>query len=197
MTQVEVFFDYSSPFAYLGTTQVEGVARRHGAEVVWKPFLLGALFKALGTPLVPLATFPAAKARHQALDLQRWAAHYGVPFRFRSQFPLNSVALLRLTLAAPAPERPALIHRLMALAWAEDAVFDEATLAAALRDVGLDEGLVARTKDPAIKQALFDATEEAIERGVPGAPTFIVGDELFWGQDRLLFVDKALASAIS
>ncbi len=197
MKQVEAFFDYSSPFAYLGTTQIERVASRHGARVVWKPFLLGALFKELGTPLVPLATFPPAKARHQALDLQRWADHYGVPFRFRSQFPLNSVPLLRLTLAAPEPKRPELIHRLMRLAWVEDASIDEAALAAALRDVDLDEALVAKTKEPSVKQALFAATQEAVDRGVPGAPTFIVGDELFWGQDRLLFVDKALASALT
>ncbi|MEM9072893.1 MAG: 2-hydroxychromene-2-carboxylate isomerase [Myxococcota bacterium] len=188
--RVEIFFDYSSPFAYLGTTQIERVAGN--AEVVWKPFLLGALFKAIGTPIIPLATFADAKRAHQQRDLDRWAEHWNVPFKFRSQFPLNSVGLLRLTLAAPKEQRPALIHRLMRLCWVEDRMPDESALRECLSEVGLDPNLVTATKDPAIKQALFDATQEAIDRHVPGAPTFFVGDELFWGQDRLHFVEKAL-----
>ncbi|MCZ7679637.1 MAG: DsbA family protein [Sandaracinaceae bacterium] len=81
MRTVDVYFDYSSPFAYLGATQIERVAREAGGAVRWRPFLLGALFKAIGTPLVPLDAMSEPKRRYQRLELERWAAHWGCPSR--------------------------------------------------------------------------------------------------------------------
>jgi len=191
--RVDCWFDYSSPFAYLGTTQVERVAAEAGGEVRFRPFLLGALFKTIGTPLVPIDAFNEAKRRHQLLDLARWAELYGVPLVFTSAFPIRTVDALRLTLAAPEAERPALVHRLMKATWADDEdVADRAVLARCLADVGLPPALLERTADPAIKQALKDQTAEAQAIGCPGAPCFVVGDHLYWGQDRLEFVRRAL-----
>ncbi len=191
MRTVDVYFDYSSPFAYLGATQIERVAREAGGAVRWRPFLLGALFKAIGTPLVPLDAMSEPKRRYQRLELERWAAHWGVPFTFNPTFPLRTVDALRLTLLAPEERRAALIHRLMRAAWvdAED-VADGAVLARCAREAELDPSLAERTREA--KEALVRATEEAIDAGCPGAPSFVVEGELYWGQDRLAFVQAAL-----
>lgn len=192
MRTADVYFDYSSPFAYLGTTQIERVAREAGAAVRWRPFLLGALFKAIGTPLVPLNAMSEPKRRYQRLELTRWAAHWGVPFRFNDTFPLRTVDALRLTLLAPEERRSALIHRVMRAAWADgEDVGDREVLARCARDVELDASLIDRTSEA--KDALKAATDEAIAIGCPGAPCFVVEGELYWGQDRLHFVQAALA----
>lgn len=190
---VECWLDYSSPFAYLGTTQIERVARESGARAVFRPFLLGALFREIGTPLVPLATFSEAKQRHVHLDLARWADHWGVAYRFPSRFPLRTVDALRLTWLVPdeGGARAALVHAIMRACWVEDRdPADRAVLAACVEAAGLDASLVERTAEA--KHALFEATARARALGAPGAPVFVVGDQLFWGQDRLEFVAKAL-----
>lgn len=186
MKSVDFYYDY------LGSTQIERVAAEKNATVVFKPFLLGALFKAIGTPLVPIATFPEAKRRYQEIDMKRWAKHWNVTLKWPSNFPLNTVHPLRLTLAVDDSERSALTHRLMKLCWVEDRVPDEAGMRECLADVGLDPELVAKTSDPEIKQRLFTATQEAVDLGVCGAPTCVVDGELYWGQDRLHFVSDAL-----
>jgi 2-hydroxychromene-2-carboxylate isomerase len=191
MPTVDVYFDYSSPYAYLGTSQIERVAADAGACVRWRPFLLGALFRAIGTPLVPIAAMPEAKRRYQDVELQRWSEHWGVPFRFTRHFPLRTVDALRLTLLAPDTQRSALVHRLMRAAWVDDEDLARPdVLARCALDVGLDAGLVERTGE--MKDALREATEQALAAGCPGAPCFVVEGELYWGQDRLHFVRAAL-----
>jgi 2-hydroxychromene-2-carboxylate isomerase len=191
---VDFYFDYSSPFAYLGSTQIEGAAARHGGTVRYRPFLLGGLFKAIGTPDVPLFLAPEAKRRHYAADMFRWADHYGVPFRFPSRFPMNTLKPLRMTLALPEAERTRLIAPVFRAYWAEDRdISDDATLAEIAGAAGLDgAALVASTREERLKAELKTVTDVAVQIGVCGAPTFVVGDLLFWGQDRLLFVEKAL-----
>ncbi|MCB9592690.1 MAG: 2-hydroxychromene-2-carboxylate isomerase [Sandaracinaceae bacterium] len=189
MAVVDCWFDYSSPFAYLGTTQIERVATEADATVRFRPFLLGALFSAVGTPMIPLHSFPPPKRRHQELDLERWADFWGVPFRFTSTFPLRTVTPLRVTLLADCA--PALVHRVMRAAWVDDEdVASPEVLARCLADVGLPVELVDRAGDA--RDALRAATDEAIAIGCPGAPSFVVGDQLYWGQDRLPFVKAAL-----
>lgn len=183
MRTVDFYFDYSSPFAYLASTQIERVAREASATVVYKPFLLGALFKAIGSPNVPLLAMPEAKQRYQRLELERWAKHWGVPFVWTTHFPLRTVDALRMTLLAD--DKPALVRALMRASWVEDRdVGDRAVLASIAPD------LLERTAEA--KDALRAATDEAIAAGCPGAPCFVVGGELFWGQDRLHFVKAAL-----
>ncbi len=188
---VDCYFDYSSPFAYLGTTQIERVAREAGAEARFRPFLLGALFKAIGTPLVPLHAMPEPKRRHQRRELDRWAAWWGVPFAFTPHFPLRTVDALRLTLLVPEEERSALVHRLMRAAWVNgEDLADRDVLARCAREVELDPALVGRASEA--KEALRSVTDHAIAIGCPGAPCFVVDGELYWGQDRLDFVRAAL-----
>jgi 2-hydroxychromene-2-carboxylate isomerase len=192
--EVSFFFDYSSPFAYLASTRIEAVARRRGASVRWRPFLLGGLFKAIGTPDVPLLAMPEPKRVLAGIDMRRWADHYGVPLRFASRFPVSSVKALRMTLELPDAQKPALVHALYRAVWSEDRdISDDAELAAVASSVGLDgAALVAGARDEAVKARLREATEEAQRVGLCGAPAFLVADLLFWGQDRLDFVERAL-----
>lgn len=193
---VDFWFDYASPFAYLGATRIADLAAAAGATLRWRPMLLGALFKELGTPDVPLFQMPAAKRAYVSRELGRWASWWGVPFRFPSRFPMRTVAPLRLTMLA-GDAAPALIARTFAAYWAEDRdISDPAVLRDLAVEVGLDPALVDRTGEPAVKQALIAATTAAREAGVFGAPTSIVhatgGPLRFWGQDRLELVDAAL-----
>jgi 2-hydroxychromene-2-carboxylate isomerase len=194
MKEVSFFFDFSSPFAYLASTQIESVAARAGATVRYRPFLLGALFKALGGPDVPLFSMPPVKQRHARDDMFRWADFHSVPLKFPTRFPMNTVKALRMILQLPEPQRAPLMHAIFAAYWADDRdINDDAVLVELAASVGLDgAALVAATKDDAVKAQLKSATDEAVKLGLFGAPTFMVGDLLFWGQDRLAFVEKAL-----
>ena len=102
MKEVVFYYDFSSPYAYLGATQIERVAQEQGATVRWRPILVGALFNAIGTPNVPLDDFPAAKRSYMLRDLMHWAAHWRVQLRWPSRFPMRTVAPLRLALAVEA-----------------------------------------------------------------------------------------------
>lgn len=194
MKELHFFFDFSSPFAYLASTQIEAVAKRNDATLVFRPFLLGALFKAIGTADVPLFSWPEAKRRHAAADMSRWADHYGVPIRFPSRFPMNTVKPLRMVLELTDAQKPALIHAMFRAYWADDRDLNaDDVLAQIATEAGLDgPALVQGTKEEAVKARLKSATEEAVRAGLCGAPSFLVGDLLFWGQDRLQFVEKAL-----
>ena len=184
---LEVFFDFSSPFAYLGAGQVEALAARTGAQVVWRPLLLGGLFRSIGQADVPLFTFSEAKQRFVGRDLERWAAYWGVPFRFPTRFPISSVKALRAYLALPEARRGAFRDAVFRAYWAEDRdIADDAVL----RE--LAGGSLEGSEALEIKHALRAATEEAAGRGVFGVPTFVVDGELFWGQDRLGLVERAL-----
>jgi 2-hydroxychromene-2-carboxylate isomerase len=195
---IELWFDFSSPFAYLGSTQIEAIARAAGAELVWRPVLLGGLFKAIGTPDVPWFAMNEAKRRYVGLDMQRWARWWGVPFAFPSRFPQRTVTALRLVQAAGCP--PALIHRVFRAMWAEDlSIEDETVLARLCAQAGVDPALVAATREPAAKAALVESTAAAQAAGVFGVPTMIVRGpdlepQLFWGQDRLDLVGAMAAT---
>ena len=193
---LELFWDFSSPYSYLGTTQADALAKRTGATLVWKPMLLGGVFKAIGQVEAPILTWGDAKRMHTLKDLQRWADYFGVPFRFPSRFPMNSLKAMRAWLALPEERRAGFRERAYRAAWAEDRdLTDDATLRELIGD-GADE-ILAATQRPEIKQALLDATNEAVKRGVFGAPTWIVtgrdgSEELIWGQDRIPLVERAL-----
>jgi 2-hydroxychromene-2-carboxylate isomerase len=193
---LEAYFDYSSPFAYLGMSQVRRIAKKTGATLVYKPFLLGALFKTIGTPLVPVASFPEAKRKHATTDLKRWAEWWRVPYQFNTHFPLRTVDPLRLTLLAPEARVPELVETLMAAYWAHNRPASPEVLAEIVERLGLDPTLLEAMSGDEAKQRLRVATDEAIDRGVPGAPTFVATvegvEELFWGQDRLPMVERFL-----
>lgn len=198
--RVTIFYDFSSPFSYLGSTQITALCQRHGAELTWHPLLLGALFKEIGTPMVPMMAISHQKRRHALLDLARFAHQWGVPFRWPSRFPIRTVAALRFVLAAQevsTAQAACLTARLYRAAWAEDRdIADPAILEALAEEVGLDGvALLARTTASDLKQKLFEQTRQAKEAGVFGVPTFLIdGEELIWGQDRLALVEWCLST---
>jgi len=187
VNEIVFYYDFSSPYAYLGATQVERVAAAAGATVRWRPILVGALFRRIGTPDVPINSFPSAKRAYLTRDLLHWAAHWGVELRWPSRFPIRTVAPLRLALAVDAAggDIAAVSHALFRAYWVEDRdISDPAVLA--------DLGELSQIESPAIKDALRATTEEAIAAGVCGVPSFVVRGHLFWGQDRLDLVSRTL-----
>lgn len=189
---LEVYFDFSSPFSYLGLTQTEMLASRTGAKLTVRPMLLGALFKSLGTADAPLMTWSPAKQRYYFDDMNRWAHHWSAPMKWPSRFPMNTVKALRVYLALPEERRRAFRDNVYRAYWAEDRdIASDEVLAEA---IGPDAATVlARTQDKDIKDALFAATQHAVDAGVFGAPTFVVdGEHLYWGQDRLPLVESKL-----
>jgi 2-hydroxychromene-2-carboxylate isomerase len=194
MHTLELYWDFSSPFAYLASTQASALAARTGATLVWRPMLLGAVFKAVGQVDIPLNAMSEMKRAYMAKDLFRWAEHWGVPFRFPSRFPMNTVKALRVWLALPEARRDAFRAAAFHAFWVDDRdISDDAVLHDLLGGSSEASAVVAQTKDPAIKAALFEATERALKAGVFGAPAWVIdGQELYWGQDRIALVEEAL-----
>jgi 2-hydroxychromene-2-carboxylate isomerase len=196
---VTFYFDFASPWAYLGATQIERVAREHGADVRWRPILLGALFRRIGTPDVPIDSFSAPKRAYAFRDLMHWADHWGVAFRWPSRFPVRTVQALRLALATEADcgatKMVELAQALFAALWVHDRdIADGAELRAIAAAHDVPAATVDRSEsDAVIKQALFASTDEAIGAGVIGVPSFVVQGHLFWGQDRLDHVARVLS----
>jgi 2-hydroxychromene-2-carboxylate isomerase len=213
---LDLYWDFSSPFAYLGATQAEALAARTGAKLTWRPMLLGAVFKAIGQEQAPILTWGEAKRNYYFKDLTRWADLYGVPFQFPTRFPMLTLKALRAYLALPEGRRGAFRDRTFRAYWAEDRDIGDEKVLAELAGVDAEASpfvdakaspfvdaeaspfkdagaLAARIQSPEIKNELTLATQEAIDRGVFGAPTWIVdGQELFWGQDRIALVERAL-----
>jgi 2-hydroxychromene-2-carboxylate isomerase len=194
--EVEFYFDVGSPAAYLAWTQLPAIAQEAGAGIVYKPFLLGGVFQATGnrSPMeVP------AKGRYMQADLERFAKRYGVPFRHNPHFPINTLALMRIALGLqlrePGKMRP-YVDAVYRAIWVDPKdMNDPAIVDAVLRQAGFDpQQLLALAADPEVKEQLKAATQEAVGRGVFGAPAFFVGGHLFWGQDRLDFVKQELQS---
>jgi 2-hydroxychromene-2-carboxylate isomerase len=192
MHTLEIYWDFSSPFAYLGSTQAQKLAQRTGAKLEWRPMFLGGLFRTIGQADVPLSTWSQPKQKYTFADMHRWADYWGVPFTFPTRFPMMTVKAMRAYLALPDDRRDAYRERTFRAYWAEDRdINDEAVLKELLGE-GAD-AVLAKTQDAAVKKELVDATQRAVDAGVFGAPTWVVdGKELFWGQDRIPLVERAL-----
>lgn len=193
---IEFFWDAASSYTYLASTQIEAVARRCSAELVWKPFLLGKVFEATGNK--PPIGVPA-KGKHLSVDMGRWSRLYGIPFQFPRVFPVNSVAALRVGCALPPEQHGAWAKAVMRRYWGlgED-ISQPELLKSIAAELDLDgEKLLAATQDPVIKDRLRANTEEAVKRGVFGAPAFFVGEELFWGNDRLVLLEEFLKGKLA
>ena len=193
--QVEFFFDVGSPYTYLAYHQLPKIAEARQAEIVWRPILLGGVFQATGnhSPVeVP------AKGKNLLVDLQRWARQYGVAMQMNPHFPINTLPLMRGAVAMQLQGADELQRYLAAIF---SAMFEQprnlnlpSEIGAVLQQAGFDPAaFLAAINEQAVKDKLKSDTAEAVARGVFGAPTFFVGDEMYWGQDRLHFVDQALA----
>ena len=191
---VEFFFDLGSPASYLAHTQLPDLCRDAGAALVYRPMLLGGVFQATGN--ASPAMIPA-KGRYMIRDLARFAERYGVPMRFNPHFPINTLTLMRLLVALQLYQAERFDDALQALfraIWVDGVnMGDPARVAGVLVAAGFDAAaLQVQIAEPVVKDALKATTEEAVKRGVFGAPTCFVGGEMFFGQDRLDFVREAL-----
>jgi len=166
---------------------------------MWRPTLLGAVHNAVGLQ-APVAT--PAKARYQAQDIRRWARRYGLPIDFPNPFPFRTLKTMRAAVfLGERGELEAFTREAFALYWEEGGApkgleeeDENGPVSEAARRIGVDPGeVLAGASSPEAKEALKRATGEAVERGVFAAPTFFAGDEMFWGNDRLTFVEEALA----
>lgn len=194
---VEFLFDVGSPYTYLAYRHLPRLAQAAGAEIVWTPVLLGGIFQATGNRS-PAET--PAKRAHLESDLQRWARAYGTHYAPNPHFPINTLVLMRGAVALQMHD-PAAFDRYLAVVF--EGMFghpqnlgDPQVLGPVLAGAGIDAAaLLALTQNPEVKDRLKANTEHAVARGAFGAPTFFVGEEMFWGQDRLHFVQEALARA--
>ncbi|CAM2993405.1 MULTISPECIES: 2-hydroxychromene-2-carboxylate isomerase [Pseudomonas] len=192
---LEFFFDLGSPTTYLAYTQLPGICAETGSQLVYQPILLGGIFKATGNAS-PI-TIPA-KGRYMLQDLARYAKRYAVPLTFNPHFPINTLTLMRAVtgIQLRQPERfIPFIDCLFQALWVEGRnLGDPVVVAAVLAEHGFDPAQVLElAQDEDVKNALKHKTEEAIARGVFGAPSLFVGQQLFFGQDRLDFVREALS----
>ncbi|HEY5682038.1 MAG TPA: 2-hydroxychromene-2-carboxylate isomerase [Pseudomonadales bacterium] len=190
---VEIFFDFLSPPSYLAWTQVPGIVQRTGASAVWRPmFTIGLhqLTENRSPVMVP------NKARWIAGDLQRFARRYGVTL---NPNPHGIINILPADRAAALAEKEGAVEQLMATAypamWVDGRdLSDPEVLGEVIAAAGLDASrYLAAIETDEVKNLLKQNTQEAADRGAFGAPTFFVGDEMFFGQDRLDFVEEALA----
>ena len=197
MKSVEFYFDLGSPYSYLAYYRLLQIAEQQEIQIVYKPILLGGVFKATGnrSPIeIPV------KGVYSILDMQRWAEYYQIPMQMNPHFPMNTLTLMRILTGVQ------LLHlekfeQVLKLLF--DAMFgtpqnlNELTvLAEVLKPSGFSvEDIMSMVQSDVVKQKLITETEQAIQRGIFGAPTFFVGDEMYWGQDRLHFVEQALNKA--
>ncbi|MDM0041312.1 2-hydroxychromene-2-carboxylate isomerase [Variovorax sp. J22G21] len=193
---VDFFFDVGSPSSYLAWTQLPNLCASHGADLVYRPMLLGGVYQATGN--ASPATIPV-KGRYTQMDYERHARRYGVPFQGNPHFPVITLFLMRAVTGIQL-RRPEQLQQLLGCVfkalWIDALNLNEPQLTAdILKAGGFDPAEIERlTQDPETKAALKATTEEAVKRGVFGAPTIFVGDQMFFGQDRMDFVREALVA---
>ncbi|MCL6244568.1 2-hydroxychromene-2-carboxylate isomerase [Acinetobacter sp. ANC 7200] len=196
MKVIEFYFDVGSPYSYIGFHRIQHIAEQYQAEIIWKPMLLGGVFKATGNSS-PMAV--PAKARYSMIDLQRWAKLWQIPVQMNPYFPINTLQLMRLITAVQLFQSEEFLKVLTGIF---NAMFgqprnlnDLTTFMQLMQELGLGAEQVKQwLDDEKVKSELKVVTEEAIERGVFGAPSWFVDDELYWGVDHLHFVEHALSA---
>ena len=194
MKTFEFWFDFGSPAAYLAFTQLPKLERATDSTAVYRPMLLGGVFQATGNHSP--ATIPA-KGSYIFSDFNRFAKRYGVPFSSNPHFPINTLLLMRGAIGMQQQHSEQFLAYCSAVfqaIWIDTLnMNDPATVGAVLHKAGFDpQKLMTLANDQVVKDSLKTTTTEAVTRGVFGAPTFFVGNQMFWGQDRLDFVKEAL-----
>lgn len=186
--RIEFWYEFASTYSYLSAMRVEDLAGAYGVDVIWKPFLLGPIFKANGWDTSPFNIYPA-KGRHMVRDLQRITAARGIPFKMPEPFPQNGLYAARLAYLGEAEGWSAVFSKAVFIAeFAEGAdISSREVLGDILHNIGLRPGAyLDRIEAPDVKAALKARTADAERLGIFGAPSFLTpGGELFWGDDRL------------
>jgi len=200
VAKLEFFYDYSSPWTYLAFTKVEEVGRRAGAEVEWRPILVGGIFNTVNPSVYQFRETPVpAKASYLSKDLKDWSDFYGLKILFPpSVFPVNSVKSLRGALVALEHGKISeYSHAVFAAYWSDDRdISRDDELTAIVRTVGLDPAeFFEKIQQPKYKDRIRENTEECMRRGGFGSPTMFVGDSMFFGNDRLVLVEHSLKGA--
>ena len=185
--QIDFYFDIVSPYSYIASMQIEEVANRVNANVNWKPFLLGGVFKAVGTSEPP-GVHPIKKP-YLVKDLQRLSGHLKIPINMPPDFPVRTVLAMRTLCGFHIDQIPQAAQTLYQAYWVDNKDIADPEVVASL--IGKDA--VERAGTQEIKDALFQSTNEAVERGAFGAPTFFVKDEMFFGHDRLPLLELHLS----
>ena len=196
---IELIFDFVSPNAYLVWLPMCALAARQGAQIKITPAFLGGMHKLTGNapPFIRDAEVKGKNA-YASLEMRRFIAKHSLNrFKMNPKFPFNSINLLRMLVSLPSDDQIKFIGALMPAIWEQGLdVTDAAALATVLTMAGFDaESLAAKAQDPAIKQAVMDNTEKAVERGVFGIPTFFIGKEMFFGKERLGQIEEMLESS--
>ena len=196
MASIEFWYEFASTYSYPAALRIERLAEKAGVEVRWRPFLLGPIFQTLGWNDSPFNIF-AAKGRYMWRDLERVCEAEGLPLRLPPvKFPQNGLKAARIALVGEGEDwTPSFTRAVFAANYAEQKdISEDSTLCTILGALGVDpEAALAAANTPKNKDALRRQTEEAASRGLFGAPSFTIGNELFWGNDRL---EAALAWAI-
>ena len=194
---IDYYFSPVSPFTYLGHERFVAIARRHRATIAVKPIDLGLVFPVSGG--LPLGKRAPQRQAYRLAELKRWSHHLDVPLNLQpAHFPVPPTLASQFIVAASERDTHAALDLAFALGratWAEDRdISDPATVAALATACGLDAtALAERAAAPDTATRYAQLTQEAIDRGVFGAPTYVCNGEMFWGQDRLDFLDRALA----
>jgi len=188
--EIDFFYDIVCPYAYLGSSQIEAIAERHGATINWHPVLLGGIFRSIGGQQVPMNAMSAPRARLNALDLQRFADLWGVPFSFADGHPRRSVEAMRLLTGLAGRERIRMTHRLFRAYWVDgENIADRHVLDRIAGELGVSPEII---DSNSAREGLFSTTSKAVEHGAFGVPAFVIDGQLWWGQDRLNFVEDTL-----
>jgi len=191
--KLEFWYEFASTYSYLSAMRIEALAAAAGVEIAWKPFLLP-IFKAQGWDNSPFNTYPA-KGRNMVRDIERLASERGLRFALPTSFPQNGLTAARLALVGTGESWVGPFTRAVyAAEFADGAnISERAVLRSIIQSLHLDpESIFHRAEQVDVKEGLKRQTAEAQARGIFGAPSFLAGDELFWGDDRL---EQALAWA--
>jgi len=197
---IEAYFDCSSPWTYLAFHNLIPLADRLGVEIDWKPILVGGVFNTVNPSVYEARKAPVkVKARYHFKDMQDWARHAGLNIKFPpSVFPVNSVKVMRACIALkPDGKLEAFARHAFEVYWSEDRDMSDDTVFAEIAGrAGVDAAdLLARIQDQSIKDQLRANTDDLISRGGFGSPTFFVGDDMYFGNDRLVLVEAAIERA--
>jgi 2-hydroxychromene-2-carboxylate isomerase len=184
---LEFWFEFASTYSYPAAMRVEDLAGAAGVPLHWRPFLLGPIFRAQGWDDSPFNIYPA-KGKYMWRDLERICARQGIPFQRPSRFPRNGLLAARVAVIGAAEHwGPAFVCAVYRANFADDRdIAEPAIIGAILRSLGLDAAaLLERARSEETKDSLRGLTERAVDLGIFGAPSFVVGGELYWGNDRL------------
>jgi 2-hydroxychromene-2-carboxylate isomerase len=199
-TVVEHHFDFGSPNCYFAHRAIGAIEKRTGATFVYVPILLGGVFKATNNQ-PPLVAFKdvANKLAYERLEIKRFITRHRLErFKMNPHFPVNTLQIMRgVTALQDEPNFNATIEALFRLMWEKGEKMDDAaTIVQSLNAEGFDgEAFLARAGDPQVKAKLLANTERSVARGTFGAPTFFVGDAIYFGKDRLRDVEEAIVAA--